>query len=323
MPLLEIDNLTVALFQDGTETPLVRNVSYSIEPGEILALVGESGSGKSVSSLAVMGLLAKSLRVSSGAIRFGGHNLLELSDEEMRKLRGRDISMVFQEPMTSLNPVRSIGAQIIETIEENLGLSRSQARTRAIELLKEVGVADAERRLKQFPHHFSGGMRQRVMIAIALAADPKLIIADEPTTALDVTIQAQILDLMARICRDHGTALILITHNLGIVARYAQRVNVMYGGRIVESGSARTIYSAPRHPYTEGLLQSVPRLDQDRSIPLNPIQGSPADPFTTISGCRFHPRCPYVMEICRSEIPAFEEGLACHAPLSTETPEAV
>ena len=323
MPLLEIDNLTVALFQDGTETPLVRNVSYSIEPGEILALVGESGSGKSVSSLAVMGLLAKSLRVSSGAIRFDGHNLLELSDEEMRKLRGRDISMVFQEPMTSLNPVRSIGAQIIETIEENLGLSRSQARTRAIELLKEVGVADAERRLKQFPHHFSGGMRQRVMIAIALAADPKLIIADEPTTALDVTIQAQILDLMARICRDYGTALILITHNLGIVARYAQRVNVMYGGRIVESGSARTIYSAPRHPYTEGLLQSVPRLDQDRSIPLKPIQGSPADPFTTISGCRFHPRCPYVMEICRSEIPAFEDGLACHAPLSAETREAV
>lgn len=323
MPLLEIDNLTVSLFQDGTETPLVRDLSYSIEPGETLALVGESGSGKSVSSLAVMGLLSKALRVTSGTIEFDGRDLLSLSAEEMRKLRGRDISMVFQEPMTSLNPVRSIGAQIMESIEENLGLTRSQARARAIDLLKEVGVADAEQRLKQYPHHFSGGMRQRVMIAIALAADPKLIIADEPTTALDVTIQAQILDLMARICRDHGTALILITHNLGIVARYAQRVNVMYGGRIVESGAARAIYNAPRHPYTEGLLQSVPRLDQDRNIPLKPIQGSPADPFTPISGCRFHPRCPYAAQICRTEVPRYENGLACHFPLSADTREAV
>lgn len=323
MPLLEIENLTVSLFQDGTETPLVRDVSYSVEPGEILALVGESGSGKSVSSLAVMGLLAKGLRVTSGAINFDGRDLLSLGAEEMRKLRGRDISMVFQEPMTSLNPVRSIGSQIMESVEENLGLTRTQARQRAIDLLKEVGVADAERRLKQYPHHFSGGMRQRVMIAIALAADPKLIIADEPTTALDVTIQAQILDLMARICRDHGTALVLITHNLGIVARYAQRVNVMYGGRIVESGSARALYTAPRHPYTEGLLQSVPRLDQDRTIPLRPIQGSPADPFTPISGCRFHPRCPYAIAVCRSEVPKFEDGLACHAPLNVETREAV
>ncbi|WP_137700761.1 ABC transporter ATP-binding protein [Marimonas lutisalis] len=323
MPLLEIDNLTVSLFQDGTETPLVRDVSYSIEPGETLALVGESGSGKSVSSLAVMGLLSKALRVTSGTIKFDGRDLLSLSAEEMRKLRGRDISMVFQEPMTSLNPVRSIGAQIMESIEENLGLTRAQARARAIDLLKEVGVADAEQRIKQYPHHFSGGMRQRVMIAIALAADPKLIIADEPTTALDVTIQAQILDLMARICRDHGTALILITHNLGIVARYAQRVNVMYGGRIVESGAARAIYNAPRHPYTEGLLRSVPRLDQDRSIPLKPIQGSPADPFASISGCRFHPRCPYAAQVCRTEVPLFKDGLACHFPLSANTREAV
>lgn len=323
MPLLEIKNLTVSLFQDGTETPLVRDVSYSVEPGEILALVGESGSGKSVSSLSVMGLLAKSLRVTSGAIHFDGNDLLSLHDEDLRKLRGRDISMVFQEPMTSLNPVRSIGSQIMESIEENLGLNRAQARQRAVDLLKEVGVADAERRLKQYPHHFSGGMRQRVMIAIALAADPKLIIADEPTTALDVTIQAQILDLMARICREHGTALILITHNLGIVARYAQRVNVMYGGRIVESGQARALYASPRHPYTEGLLQSVPRLDQDRSIPLKPIQGSPADPFAFIPGCRFHPRCPYATDLCRGDVPAFENGLACHAPLSMETQEAV
>ena len=323
MPLLDIKDLTVSLFQDGRETPLVRDISYAVEPGEILALVGESGSGKSVSSLAIMGLLAKSLRVTSGTARFDGRDLLALDPEEMRALRGRHISMVFQEPMTSLNPVRSIGAQIIESIEENLGLSRAQARARAIELLQEVGVADAARRLKQYPHHFSGGMRQRVMIAIALAADPKLIIADEPTTALDVTIQAQILDLMARICRDHGTALILITHNLGIVARYAQRVNVMYGGRIVEQGTARSIYAAPRHPYTDGLLQSVPRIDQDRTIPLRPIQGSPADPFTAISGCRFHPRCPYGTSLCQSVVPPFADGVACHMPLSVKTAEAV
>ena len=323
MPLLEVENLSVSLFQDGTETPVLSNMSYCVEPGETLALVGESGSGKSVSSLAVMGLLAKSLRVTDGKIRFQGQDLLSLEREEMRKLRGRDISMVFQEPMTSLNPVRSIGSQITESIEENLGLGRTQARNRSIDLLKEVGVADAERRYKQYPHQFSGGMRQRVMIAIALAADPKLIIADEPTTALDVTIQAQILELMARICREHGTALILITHNLGIVARYAQRLNVMYGGSMVESGQARMLYDKPRHPYTEGLLQSVPRLDQDRTIPLRPIQGSPADPFTPISGCRFHPRCRYATALCRSEVPTFTDGLACHVPLSLAKKEAV
>ncbi|MEM9784936.1 MAG: ABC transporter ATP-binding protein [Pseudomonadota bacterium] len=323
MPLLEIENLTVSLVQDGVETPLVRGVSFSVDQGEVLALVGESGSGKSVSSLAVMGLLGKALRVTSGSIIFEGRDLTTLEPETLRQLRGRDISMVFQEPMTSLNPVRSIESQIIESIEENLGLSRSAARARAIDLLKEVGVADAERRLKQYPHHFSGGMRQRVMIAIALAAEPKLIIADEPTTALDVTIQAQILDLMARICREHNTALILITHNLGIVARYAQRVNVMYGGRIVETGTARAVYNTPRHPYSEGLLQSVPRLDQDRSIPLKPIRGAPADPFTPIAGCRFHPRCPYAAELCQHEAPPFQDGLACHFPLSVDAREAV
>ena len=318
VPLLDIENLSVSLLQDGDEVPLVRNISFSIARGETLAIVGESGSGKSVSSLAILGLLSKALRIQSGRILFEGQDLRQLDDEALRRMRGRDMSMVFQEPMTSLNPVRSIGSQIIESIEENMGLSRSEARARAIDLLKEVGVADAERRLKQYPHHFSGGMRQRVMIAIALAAEPKLIIADEPTTALDVTIQAQILDLMARICKDHGTALILITHNLGIVARYAQRVNVMYGGRIVETGGARAIYQSPRHPYSEGLLQSVPRLDQDRNVPLKPIQGSPADPFTSISGCRFHPRCPYATDLCRQDVPTFAAGVACHFPLSTD-----
>ncbi len=323
MSLLEIENLSVSVSQDRRETELVRDVSYSVDPGETLALVGESGSGKSVSSLAVMGLLANALKVTSGSIRFDGQDLLSLDAEGMRKIRGRDISMVFQEPMTSLNPLRSIGSQIMESIEENLGLSRSAARARAIDLLKEVGVADGERRLKQYPHHFSGGMRQRVMIAIALAADPKLIIADEPTTALDVTIQAQILDLMARICRDHGTAMVLITHNLGIVARYAARVNVMYGGRIVETGTAREIYTAPRHPYTEGLLLSVPRLDQDRNVPLKPIRGNPADPSAAIGGCRFHPRCPYAAARCRDEVPAYTGGVACHFPLDAPHKEAV
>lgn len=323
MSLLSVQDLSIGLDADGSHTPLVRGISYDVAPGETLAIVGESGSGKSLSSLAVMGLLAQELTVSSGKIVFDGQDLLTLSNEEMRQRRGRDISMVFQEPMTSLNPVRSVGSQIIESIEENLGLGRAQSKARAIELLKEVGVADAESRLKQYPHHFSGGMRQRVMIAIALAANPKLIIADEPTTALDVTIQAQILDLLARLCRDHGTALVLITHNLGIVARYAARVNVMYSGRIVESGTAAQVYGAPRHPYTQGLLASVPRLDQDRSVPLQPIRGNPADPFTRIDGCRFHPRCPYAQDACRAQVPAMEDGVACHYPLETAQKEAV
>jgi oligopeptide/dipeptide ABC transporter ATP-binding protein len=322
VPLLSVENLSISLRDAGTEVPLVSGVSYTVDAGETLAIVGESGSGKSLSSLAVMGLLSSNLSVTSGRILLEGENLLDLSAEDMRQLRGRDIAMVFQEPMTSLNPVRSIGAQIMESIEENLGLTRAQARTRAIELLQEVGVADAERRLRQYPHHFSGGMRQRVMIAIALAADPKLIIADEPTTALDVTIQAQILDLMARLCREHGAALVLITHNLGIVARYAQRVNVMYSGRIVESGTAAEIYHHPRHPYSAGLLASVPRLDQDRGAPLKPVKGSPADPFTPISGCRFHPRCDYAAAICRQQAPAFDGRVACHFPLDTTQQEA-
>lgn len=322
LALLDVDDLSITLAADGDRITLVDRVSYRIDAGETVALVGESGSGKSLSSLAVMGLLGKELAVTSGQIRMQGENLLELSAEQMRIRRGRDIAMVFQEPMTSLNPVRSIGSQITESIEENLGLSPSAARARAVGLLKEVGVADAERRLKQYPHHFSGGMRQRVMIAIALAAEPKLIIADEPTTALDVTIQAQILDLMSRLCRDHGTALVLITHNLGIVARYAQRVNVMYSGRIVESGASADIYHAPRHPYTQGLLRSVPRLDQDRSIPLQPIKGSPADPFMKIAGCRFHPRCDRAGAICSQTAPDFDGRVACHFPLDASQKEA-
>ncbi len=323
MPLLDVQDLSIVLASDSGETTLVDGISYAVDSGETLAIVGESGSGKSLSSLSVMGLLARELQVRSGRVLLDGDDLLQLPPEEMRRRRGRDIAMVFQEPMTSLNPVRSIGSQIMESVQENLGLSRSGAKARAIKLLHEVGVADAERRMKQYPHHFSGGMRQRVMIAIALAADPKLIIADEPTTALDVTIQAQILELMARLCREHGTALVLITHNLGIVARYARNVVVMYGGRIVEYGTAAQIYRTPRHPYTEGLLQSVPRLDQSRDVPLSPIPGNPADPFTPIPGCRFHPRCRYAADTCRTEKPAFDGGVACHFPLQATEQEAV
>ena len=316
MPLLTVNNLSVKLRGASRALPLVDKVDFSIDAGETLAIVGESGSGKSLSSLAIMGLLASGLEVSGGEILFDGVDLLKLPADEMRQIRGRDIAMVFQEPMTSLNPVRSIGAQIAEGIIENLGVSASGARRRSAELLAEVGVADPERRLKQYPHHFSGGMRQRVMIAIALSANPKLIIADEPTTALDVTIQAQILSLLAGLCRDHGTALILITHNLGIVARYASRVNVMYGGRIIESGRAEKIYYTPRHPYTEGLLNSVPRLSRSRAVPLEPIPGNPADPFTVIDGCRFHERCRYADDHCRKLAPAYDNGVACHRPLS-------
>ena len=312
---MTVKNLSVFLDREGVRTPLVSGISYSVEKGETLAIVGESGSGKSISSLAVMGLLPQGIRLEADQMIFDGQDLQTLTREQMRQLRGSGIAMVFQEPMTSLNPVRSIGSQITEGLRENLGMGKAAAKARAIELLDEVGVADAERRLRQYPHHFSGGMRQRVMIAMALSANPKLIIADEPTTALDVTIQAQILDLMARLCRDHDVALILITHNLGIVARYAARVNVMYGGQIVETGRAADLYHAPRHPYTEGLLHSVPRLDQDRTVPLQPIDGTPADPFTPITGCRFHPRCPYAGAVCSTTMPTLHGGVACHFPL--------
>lgn len=315
MALLDVSGLSVNLREQASAHPLLDQIEFGVDAGETLAIVGESGSGKSVSALAIMGLLGPGLAVDAGRIEFQGTDLLSLSAEEMRRRRGREIAMVFQEPMTSLNPVRTIGSQIVEGIIENLGLSKAAAQDRAIQLLREVGVADPERRLRQYPHHFSGGMRQRVMIAIALSAEPKLIIADEPTTALDVTIQAQILSLLARLCRDHGTALILITHNLGIVARYAQRVNVMYGGRIVESGPAHAIYAHPAHPYTEGLLNSVPRLDQPRDRPLRPIPGHPADPMTWIDGCRFAPRCGHADDRCRQELPPFVNGVACLKPL--------
>src|ERR1700730_11440926 len=269
-----------------------------------MAVGGESGSGKSVSALSVLRLIPDPPgRITEGEVLFAGRNLMRLSDAEMREIRGGDIGMVFQEPMTSLNPVLTIGRQITETLEQHRGMHREAADRRATELLGLVGIADARRRLQQYPHELAVGMRRRIMIATALACDPKLIIADEPTTALDVTIQAQILELMQQLTRRLGVALIIITHNLGVVARYAQRVNVMYAGRIVESGSAATLYPNPRHPYTIALLRSVPRLDQPRQARLDPIEGQPPDLTRLDRGCSFRPRCRFAIAAC-AEAPA-------------------
>jgi oligopeptide/dipeptide ABC transporter ATP-binding protein len=273
-----------------------------------VAIVGESGSGKSVSALSILRLIPDPPgRITGGEILFDGKDLRRLSEPEMREIRGRDIGMVFQEPMTSLNPVLTIGRQITETLEQHQGADRATADRRAIELLEMVGIADPARRLRQYPHQLSGGMRQRVMIAVALACNPKLIIADEPTTALDVTIQAQILELMKTLARRFNVAQIIITHNLGVVARYATRVNVMYAGRIVESGSADSIYHAPRHPYTMALLRSVPRLDQPRRARLDPVDGQPPDLTRLDGGCAFRPRCRFAVERCGRENPALEQ----------------
>ncbi|MEO0822198.1 MAG: ABC transporter ATP-binding protein [Pseudomonadota bacterium] len=303
MSLLQVDHLAIDLIREGGRSALVRDASFTVARGETLAIVGESGSGKSLSALAVMGLLADGLEIASGRIRFEDRDLTAEPSAARTGLRGREIAMIFQEPMTSLNPVRSIGAQLTEGMRLHMGLSRAAAQQRAVGLLEEVGISDPATRLRQYPHQLSGGMRQRVMIAIALSCEPKLILADEPTTALDVTVQAQILELTARLCREHGVGLVLITHNLGIVARYADRVSVMYGGRVVESAPARALYRAPAHPYTEGLLASVPRLDRPRDEALRPIRGAPPDPLTEIPGCRFHPRCPAAGARCTETVP--------------------
>ncbi|HSC94236.1 MAG TPA: ABC transporter ATP-binding protein [Burkholderiales bacterium] len=302
--LLEVENLHVHFVTTRGVVRAVEGISYKVRPGEVVALVGESGCGKSVSSLAIMRLLARPAgRVVAGRILFQGRNLLELSEDEMRAIRGRDIAMIFQEPMTSLNPVLTIGFQIMEPLLIHLNMSEAQARARALELLKMVGIPDAERRLGQYPHQFSGGMRQRVMIAIALSCNPKLIIADEPTTALDVTIQAQILKLMKDLSRDLDIALVVITHNLGIVARYADRVNVMYAARLAEQGSAADVFARPLHPYTAGLLRSVPRLDKPRGKKLETIEGLPPNLLEPPPGCRFAPRCLARQDACVASMP--------------------
>jgi peptide/nickel transport system ATP-binding protein len=306
-PLLAVEDLHVEFATSAGVVRAVEGLTLAVRRGEVAALVGESGCGKSVSALAIMGLLAKPAgRVVRGRVVFDGRDLLSLSAAEMRALRGRDIAMIFQEPMTSLNPVLSIGLQIMEPLLIHLGMGAAGARRRAIELLGLVGISDAERRLGHYPHQFSGGMRQRVMIAIGLACNPKLIIADEPTTALDVTIQAQILELMKALSRQLGIALIVITHNLGIVARYADRVNVMYAARIVEQGLADDVFHRPRHPYAIGLMRSVPRLDRPRGVRLETIEGLPPNLLEPPSGCRFAPRCRYRLEICQRD-PALEQ----------------
>jgi peptide/nickel transport system ATP-binding protein len=306
-PLLSVEDLHVHFVTSRGVVRAVEGVSYEIRPGEVLAIVGESGCGKSVSSLAVMRLLAKPAgRVVHGKVMFDGVNLLDLTDEQMRERRGRDISMIFQEPMTSLNPVLPIGLQIMEPLFIHLKMTEEQARARAVELLKMVGITDPERRLDQYPHQFSGGMRQRVMIAIGLACNPKLIIADEPTTALDVTIQAQILELMKELSRRLNIALIIITHNLGVVARYADRVNVMYAARVVEQGTADDVFLRPRHPYAMGLMRSVPRLDRPRGLKLETIEGLPPNLLDPPKGCRFAARCAFKADICAQDPPLVE-----------------
>jgi oligopeptide/dipeptide ABC transporter ATP-binding protein len=305
--LLDVRNLQTQLATSGGVVRAVDGVSWDVRAGETVALVGESGCGKSVSALSIMRLVsAPAGRILGGQILFKGRDLLQLSEDDMRHVRGREIGMVFQEPMTSLNPVLTVGRQLTEPPEIHFGMSPAQSRARAIELLGLVGISDAERRLRQYPHQFSGGMRQRMMIAMAMACNPALILADEPTTALDVTIQAQILELMKGLSRKLGVAMVMITHNLGIVARYADRVNVMYAGRIVERGTAAEIYANPRHPYTLGLLRSVPRLDEPRRAKLLPIQGQPPDLSRLPPGCAFQPRCQYAVERCLREAPPLE-----------------
>ena len=325
-PLLQVENLAVEFETSRGRIRPVDDISYTIWPGETLAIVGESGCGKSVSSLAIMRLLPKTTaKVVGGRVRFEGRDLLALPEAEMRKVRGREISMIFQEPMTSLNPVLTIGLQIMEPLRIHLGMSEAAAQKRATELLSLVGITDARRRLAQYPHELSGGMRQRVMIAIGLACDPKLIIADEPTTALDVTIQAQILELMKDLSRRLNIALVLITHNLGIVARYADRINVMYAGRVTEQGDASRVFAAPRHPYTIGLLRSVPRLDQPRTSRLETIDGLPPNLLELPSGCRFAPRCAYRIPLCDTEPGLMEtvpgQWSRCHRASALETGE--
>lgn len=313
--LLEIKDLRTVFSTYAGEVSALNDIAFEIGDGEAVGIVGESGSGKSVTMLSVMRLLADNGRVSQGEIIFNNRNLLNLNEKEMQKLRGNEIGMIFQDPMTSLNPVFTIGNQLIEAILRHNKISKSEAREKALSVLNLVGIPNPERRLKQYPHEFSGGMRQRVMIAMALSCEPKLLIADEPTTALDVTIQAQILQLMKELKDKINMAIILITHDLGLVADICEKVMVMYGGIIVEKGSVNDIFYDPKHPYTIGLLKCIPRLNMEKER-LNPIDGQPPDMLNAPKGCPFVARCPQAMEICLAEKPKFKEvssghGTAC------------
>jgi oligopeptide/dipeptide ABC transporter ATP-binding protein len=320
--LLEVNNLKTYFFTRGGVIKAVNDVSFVIKPGQTLGVVGESGSGKSVTALSVMRLIASPPgKIVSGEIFMNGENILDKNEDELTEIRGSKISMIFQDPMTSLNPVFNVGFQIAETVKRHRkGISNDQAWKRATEMLDLVRIPDAKRRVRNYPHEFSGGMRQRVMIAIALACNPQLLIADEPTTALDVTIQAQVLELMNGLSKEFGTAVMLITHDLGVVAGTCQQVNVMYAGHIVESAPVKQIFESPAHPYTIGLLNSIPRLNDDPGARLTPISGQPPDMSKEIIGCPYAPRCPKVQSRCRQERPELmpvgrgEQVAACFYP---------
>ncbi len=311
--LLKVKDLQTHFFTMDGVVRAVDGVSYDLEEGETLGLVGESGCGKSVSALSLMRLIPDPPgRIVNGEVVLDGEDILKIDMDDMRNIRGAKMSMVFQEPMTSLNPVLTVERQLTETLQLHKGMGKVEARREGVDLLSRVGIPDPEQRIKQYPHQFSGGMRQRVMIAMALSCNPRLIIADEPTTALDVTIQAQILELMKSLTTEFGVALIVITHNLGVVARYADRVNIMYAGRIIERGTAREIYSNPRHPYTVGLLRSVPRLDLPRRAKLDPIEGQPPDLVNLPAGCAFRARCRWAIDKCATHTPMLEESSPNH-----------
>jgi len=304
-PLLEIRNLKTCFYTEDGVVPAIENVSFSLDKGETIGIVGESGSGKSVTALSVMRLIPNPPgRIECGEIIFEGENLLEKRMDQMRGIRGNDIAMIFQEPMTSLNPVLTVGDQIMEAIVLHQKLSKQEARDKAVHMLRLVGIPSPERRVNDYPHQMSGGMRQRVMIAMALSCNPKLLIADEPTTALDVTVQAQILELMMALKDDLGTSVMLITHDLGVIAETADKVVVMYAGNVVEKAGVRELFREPAHPYTMGLLGSIPKLSED-SKRLQSIEGVVPSPFNMPKGCRFSPRCGHAMDICREREPVF------------------
>ncbi|MNZ23829.1 Oligopeptide transport ATP-binding protein OppD [compost metagenome] len=301
--LLEVDHLQIAFQTDQGELISVDEVSFELGSGETIAIVGESGCGKSVTSLSIMGLLGTSGSVIQGEIRFNGSILTDCTENQLRRLRGSEISMIFQEPMTSLNPVIPIGEQIAETVRHHQNKSRKEAKAVAVDMLRKVGIPRPEAMMKEYPHALSGGMRQRVMIAMALICKPKLLIADEPTTALDVTIQAQILELMKQLQQESGAAILLVTHDLGVVAEMADQVIVMYAGQVVEAADVFTLFRAPQHPYTQGLMKSIPRLDQHKKERLFAIPGAVPSLMEIPSGCRFHPRCPLAVGRCEEEQP--------------------